>query len=189
MKKVILILTFCSFNILYAFEDASTTLYNMKINLETQKESLYNVSINIRRDIQTQRQELIKIENGLDVVLKSLKVFKSSFTGCYNDYDDSIKGFREIRDDTIRRYPHKREQLTNTYYEDIEEAKDELKTCLSSKGDFLTELKALRTRLDDMKEAIDTSRKSIPRLEKRLNKVNKKILRITAEINAIEGKS
>ena len=40
--------------------------------------------------------------------------------------------------------------MFNTYYEDIEDAKNDLKICLSSKGDFLAELQGLKTKLKDM---------------------------------------
>jgi len=188
MKKIIIIFFLFPIVFLYALEDASITLSDMRIQLENDKKSLYLIQTDLKNDIYKQRQELIKIENGLDVVLASLIVFNSSFNGCYNDYDDSIKNFRKIRDNSIRRYPHKRDYLNNMYYEDIEESKNDLKECLSSKGDFLAELKGLRTKLETMKELIDLSKSSIPRLKGKLSKVNKKIMRITAEINALEGK-
>ncbi len=188
MRKIIFLFSFLSIVLLYALEDAGTTISNMKMRLESDKSSLFKVQTVLKNDIYKQRQELEKIENGLDIVLGGLLVFKSSFNGCHNDYEDSIKGFREIRDNNVKRYPYRREELNNMYYEDIEDAKDELKTCLSSKGDFLAELQGLRTKLNDMKEQIDISRNSLPRLENRLKKVNNKILRITIEINGLEGK-
>jgi len=135
------------------------------------------------------KENLIEVENGLDIILSTLLVFKSSFNGCYNDYDDDISYFRKIRNNNIRKYPSMTERIEDSYYQDIKEAKDELKDCLSSKGDFLANLKALRSELNNMKETIDISRNSIPRLKKNLNKVNNKILRIIAEINALEGNS
>jgi len=188
MKKIILFFSFLSIVLLYALEDASTTLSNMKMRLENDKSSLYKVQTVLKNDIYKQKQELEKIENGLDIVLDGLRIFSSSFNGCHNDYKDSIEGFRKIRDDNVKRYSHRKEELDNMYYEDIEDAKNDLKRCLSSKGDFLAELQGLKTKLKDMKEQIDISKNSIPRLEKRLKEVNKKILRITIEINGLEGK-
>ncbi|CAA6804379.1 MAG: Unknown protein [uncultured Sulfurovum sp.] len=191
MKKIIFILTIFPLTLMLAFESGNiASQFNiMKQQLETNKVKLYKVQNELKDDISRQRQELTKIENGLDRVLSGLQVFKRSFDACYIDYDDSIKSFTEIRDNTIRRYPHKRQEATNMYYEDIDSTKEDLKTCLSSKGDFLAELKGLRTKLDSMKETIDTSRNSIPRLEKKLKDVNKKIMRITEEINSLEGTS